>query len=37
VLEGHGVGKLIAPLAVRSAGKGADDFAQAIKRAVEAA
>jgi uncharacterized protein YndB with AHSA1/START domain len=37
VLEGHGVGKLIAPLAVRSARKGADDFARAIKRAVEAA
>jgi carbon monoxide dehydrogenase subunit G len=36
VLEGHGPGKLIAPLALRSARKGADDFAQAIKRAVEA-
>jgi carbon monoxide dehydrogenase subunit G len=35
-LEGHGAGKLIAPLALRSARKGADDFAQAIKRAVEA-
>jgi carbon monoxide dehydrogenase subunit G len=37
VLEGHGPGKLIAPLALRSARKGADDFAQAIKTAVEAA
>ncbi len=36
VLEGHGPGKLIAPLALRSARKGADDFAAAIKRAVEA-
>ena len=36
VLEGHGPGKLIASLALRSARKGADDFAQAIKRAVEA-
>jgi uncharacterized protein YndB with AHSA1/START domain len=36
VLEGHGVGKLIAPLALRSARKGADDFAKAIKAAVEA-
>jgi uncharacterized protein YndB with AHSA1/START domain len=36
VLEGHGPGKLIAPLALRSARKGADDFAQAIKSAVEA-
>jgi carbon monoxide dehydrogenase subunit G len=36
VLEGHGAGKLISPLALRSARKGADDFAQAIKRAVEA-
>ena len=36
VLEGHGPGKLIAPLALRSARKGADDFASAIKRAVEA-
>lgn len=36
VLEGHAPGKLIAPLALRSARKGADDFAQAIKRAVEA-
>jgi carbon monoxide dehydrogenase subunit G len=36
VLEGHGPGKLLAPLALRSARKGADDFANAIKRAVEA-
>jgi carbon monoxide dehydrogenase subunit G len=36
VLEGHGLGKLIAPLALRSARKGADDFAKAIKSAVEA-
>jgi carbon monoxide dehydrogenase subunit G len=36
VLEGHGPGKLLAPLALRSARKGADDFAKAIKRAVEA-
>jgi uncharacterized protein YndB with AHSA1/START domain len=37
VLEGHGLGKLIAPLALRSARKGADDFGTAIKSAVEAA
>jgi hypothetical protein len=36
VLEGHGAGKLIAPLALRSARKGAGDFGHAIKRAVEA-
>jgi uncharacterized protein YndB with AHSA1/START domain len=36
VLEGRGVGKLIAPLALRSARKGADDFGRAIKAAVEA-
>lgn len=36
VLEGHGLGKLIAPLALRSARRGADDFGMAIKRAVEA-
>ena len=36
VLEGHGIGKLIAPLALRSARKGADQFARAIKTAVEA-
>jgi carbon monoxide dehydrogenase subunit G len=35
-LEGHGVGKLLAPLAVRAARKDADAFAQRIKRAVEA-
>jgi carbon monoxide dehydrogenase subunit G len=37
VLEGHGPGKLIAPLALRAARKDADDFAARIKRAVEAA
>lgn len=36
VLEGHGPGKLIAPLALRSARKGADGFGKAIKSAVEA-
>ena len=36
VLEGHGIGKLFAPLALRSARKGADQFAQSIKSAVEA-
>jgi uncharacterized protein YndB with AHSA1/START domain len=36
VLEGHGPGKLIAPLALRFARKGADDFGKAIKAAVEA-
>lgn len=36
VLEGHGGGKLIAPLALRSARKGADKFGRAIKAAVEA-
>jgi uncharacterized protein YndB with AHSA1/START domain len=36
VLEGHGFGKLIAPLALRSARKGAEDFGRAIKTAVEA-
>jgi uncharacterized protein YndB with AHSA1/START domain len=35
LLEGHGLGKLIAPLALRSARKGADDFGQSIKAAVE--
>ena len=34
--EGHGFGKVILPLALRSARKGADDFANAIKAAVEA-
>jgi hypothetical protein len=37
VLEGHGLGKLIAPLALRAACKDADAFAQRIKTAVEAA
>jgi uncharacterized protein YndB with AHSA1/START domain len=36
VLEGHGVGKVIAPLALRSARRGADDFGKAMKTAVEA-
>jgi uncharacterized protein YndB with AHSA1/START domain len=36
-LRGHGIGVLLAPLALRSARKGADDFAQAIKAAVESA
>jgi carbon monoxide dehydrogenase subunit G len=36
VLEGRGIGKLIAPLALRSARKGADDFGRSIKAAVEA-
>ncbi len=36
-LQGHGFGALIAPLALRSARRGADDFANAIKQAVEAA
>jgi uncharacterized protein YndB with AHSA1/START domain len=36
VFEGHGFGKLIAPLALRAARKGADDFGRAIKSAVEA-
>jgi uncharacterized protein YndB with AHSA1/START domain len=34
-LEGRGLGKLIAPFAVRSARGGADDFAASIKRAIE--
>ena len=34
--EAHGFGKVILPLALRSARKGADDFAGAIKAAVEA-
>jgi len=34
--EYHGFGKVIGPLASRAAQKGADDFAQAIKAAVEA-
>ena len=36
VLEGHGPGKLLAPLAVWAARRGADDFGRAIKAAVEA-
>ena len=36
VLEGHGLGKVIAPLALRSARSGADGFGKAIKAAVEA-
>jgi uncharacterized protein YndB with AHSA1/START domain len=36
VLKGNGFGKIIAPLALRSARKGADDFGNAIKAAVEA-
>ena len=36
VLEGHGPGKLIAPLTLRAARKGAPDFGRAIKAAVEA-
>jgi hypothetical protein len=36
VLEGHGIGKLLEPLAVRAARKGADDFGAAIKAAIEA-
>ena len=35
VLEGHGPGRLIAPLALRSARKGADDFGRSIRTAVE--
>ena len=36
VLEGHGFGKLLTPLALRAARKDADPFAQRIKQAVEA-
>jgi uncharacterized protein YndB with AHSA1/START domain len=36
VFEGHGVGKLFAPLALRAARSGADDFGRRIKSAVEA-
>jgi carbon monoxide dehydrogenase subunit G len=36
-LEGHGVGKLLAPLALSAARKDAEAFAQRIKHAVEAA
>ena len=35
-LEGHGLGKLFAGLALSQARKGADEFAASIKRAVEA-
>jgi carbon monoxide dehydrogenase subunit G len=35
-LEGHGIGKLIAPLALRATRKDADAFAERIKVAVEA-
>ncbi len=35
-LEGHGFGKLLAPLALRAARKDADSFADRIKQAVEA-
>src|SRR3954470_14956126 len=35
-LEGHGPGKLVAPLALRSARKTAGDFVGSVKRAVEA-
>jgi len=35
-MEGHGLGVLIAPLALGSARKGADAFVRAIKAAVEA-
>ena len=35
-LQGHGLGKLLTGFALRSARKGADDFAAAIKQAVEA-
>jgi uncharacterized protein YndB with AHSA1/START domain len=35
VLEGHGIGKLLTPLALRSARKGADEFGRSIKAAVE--
>jgi hypothetical protein len=35
VLEGHGLGKLLAGFALRSARNGADAFAQSIKRAIE--
>jgi len=36
VLEGHGLGKLLAPLALRAARKDADGFGERIKAAVEA-
>jgi hypothetical protein len=34
--EGHGIGRLFAPLALRGARASADDFGQRIKAAVEA-
>lgn len=34
--EGHGIGKLLVPLAARAGRKGADDFGAAIKQAAEA-
>ena len=34
--EGHGIGKLLLPLAARAAAKDADDFAGRIKAAIEA-
>jgi uncharacterized protein YndB with AHSA1/START domain len=37
VLEGHGLGKLLLPLALRSARGSADEFGARIKTAVEAA
>ncbi len=36
VLEPHGIGKLIFPFAIKQARDGAQDFANSIKRAVEA-
>jgi len=36
VLEGRGIGKLLAPLALRAARRSAPDFGRAIKAAVEA-
>lgn len=35
-LEGRGFGKVLLPLALRAARKGADDFVASIKRAIEA-
>jgi len=36
VLEGHGLGRLLTPLALRGARSGADDFGRAIKAKIEA-
>jgi uncharacterized protein YndB with AHSA1/START domain len=36
VLEGHGIGKLLLPLALRAVRKDAPSFGESIKRAVEA-